>query len=681
MKKKSDRFKIQLSDEELFYKSDDGRFTAMVYLVEPNLLKLTVKGYANLICAIQNTLILDRIFKNAQQSDLNQSFYLIANLIDFKGTNSQARQHYVRSFAAYFEEGTINWIAFISPNWSIRSLAELTTRLNKEIKFSYHSSEDDALKKLRMAIDRENDQDLSSAKIKNNFDKYLVNNKWIDINGHSFLVKALPHWKMETEDFQVSVATLNNYIILSCYKGILNSSGVKILGACLKDAIEHSKSDKLYHVMDGHDVIKILHGAKKGFKNLEIEINHYFTHSYFILKGIGKIFYSMYKILNPQRMMKRSLANSFYTAICHIISDYEIKLLAEKKPSKPFPIVKKDIRSASKEELINIIDMQNEALNSLWENQKLRVDELLEIIGRITWDESFSPKTMSIESEDPFYYLYGAVAMVQQDVFEMIEELKQLNKTLEDKIALRTKKLKLQNNELKKVNDEMDRFFYIVAHDLRAPLASLLGLVNLFKAELFQKESPVIEDYFNKMKRSIGKMDNFITDITKYYRNKRLEIKSEKLNLKEIINRALDDLYDLNEKNIKVIINVRQDEPFYSDKMRMQIVLNNLVSNAIRYSRISDEEQSFLAIDAEVQGGLAEINVRDNGQGIAMEHLNRVFEMFYRASEEKSGSGLGLYIVKEIVEKLNGTIAVQSKIKVGTTFTIKIPSLKPTFTQ
>jgi signal transduction histidine kinase len=106
------------------------------------------------------------------------------------------------------------------------------------------------------------------------------------------------------------------------------------------------------------------------------------------------------------------------------------------------------------------------------------------------------------------------------------------------------------------------------------------------------------------------------------------------------------------------------------------VIFNNLISNSIRYSN-TWIEHSFISIEVTIENRTAFIKIEDNGLGISAEHLPRIFEMFYRATQHVSGSGLGLFIVKETVDKLGGKISVSSTPNMGTTFTLELPNFAP----
>ncbi|HEU5292233.1 MAG TPA: two-component regulator propeller domain-containing protein [Cyclobacteriaceae bacterium] len=229
-----------------------------------------------------------------------------------------------------------------------------------------------------------------------------------------------------------------------------------------------------------------------------------------------------------------------------------------------------------------------------------------------------------------------------------------------------------RNRELRKVNSELDKFVYSASHDLRAPLASVLGLVAIARLD----DGKERDNHLNLIEKSILKLDGFISDIIDFSRNARLEIIKEEINFEKLIHDAMDDLKYLDDSNsILRIVNITGQGSFYTDPRRLKIILSNLISNAIKY-HTTRKENPFIEVKVERSPRQAVIQVVDNGMGIGEQHLNNIFKMFYRGHETTKGSGLGLYIVKETVEKIEGTIRVISTPGEGSCFTITLPSLK-----
>ena len=232
-------------------------------------------------------------------------------------------------------------------------------------------------------------------------------------------------------------------------------------------------------------------------------------------------------------------------------------------------------------------------------------------------------------------------------------------------------KLKRQNVQLQKANAELDSFVYKASHDLRAPLTSLLGLIEVMRLENDVKKNA---EYTALQIKLVKKLDSYIQDILNISKNERLPIELQPIEFEDLVKDYLAQLqYAENYDQINKHLFVQQSAPFYSDLRRVGIIFNNLLTNAIRYSDFGKEFPNIsikiIADEKEVQ-----IEVRDNGIGISREHLSKVFKMFYRATDTKSGSGLGLYIVSETVERLGGEIKLTSEAGKWTCFNITLPN-------
>jgi PAS domain S-box-containing protein len=232
-------------------------------------------------------------------------------------------------------------------------------------------------------------------------------------------------------------------------------------------------------------------------------------------------------------------------------------------------------------------------------------------------------------------------------------------------------KLLAQNQSLRKVNSELDSFVYSVSHDLRAPLASVLGLINIARSE---QDIEKHVHYLNLQEKSIRRLDHFIREIIDLSKNARLEVNNYPIDWKALVEELFDaQTYDTAAEGVEKRVSILAPREFRSDYRRLHVILNNLITNSIRYADFR-KDQPYVAVDIRVDEKQARISVADNGQGIAEAHLPNIFKMFYRANEFKAGSGLGLYIVQETLEKLNGSIQVDSCPGKGTEFTIHLPN-------
>lgn len=224
--------------------------------------------------------------------------------------------------------------------------------------------------------------------------------------------------------------------------------------------------------------------------------------------------------------------------------------------------------------------------------------------------------------------------------------------------------------ELKKINEELDRFVYSASHDMRAPLSSLLGLINIAeKTEIPEEKSLCLQ----LMRERIAVMEGFLKEITDYSRNVRTEVKKTSVRIFDCIHASLKELDFLAERGkIDISIMAEAGLTILVDESRFSVVLNNLISNAIKYYD-PEKPNPFITIHAAIRNSRLVLTVEDNGIGISQEHIKKIFDMFYRATTRGDGSGLGLYIVYETVHKLGGTISVTSEERKGSTFTVEIP--------
>ncbi|PXY43251.1 sensor histidine kinase [Flavobacterium hydrophilum] len=231
------------------------------------------------------------------------------------------------------------------------------------------------------------------------------------------------------------------------------------------------------------------------------------------------------------------------------------------------------------------------------------------------------------------------------------------------------KEAEAKNENLILVNHELDRFVYSASHDLRSPITSLKGLI-----EITQLEDDIVQikEYLGLMYQSLVRQDQFISDIIDYSKNKRKQIIIEPVSLKEIFDEEISQLMHIENAN-RIIF--KQDilaDQIQSDRLRLKIIISNLLSNAIKYADTSKEEM-IISINTYNQDDLTKIEITDNGIGIKNEFKEHIFEMYFGTNKNK-GSGLGLYIVKEAVENIRGNISLISENSVGTTFTLTIPN-------
>ncbi|QOI96761.1 MAG: ATP-binding protein [Flammeovirgaceae bacterium] len=224
-----------------------------------------------------------------------------------------------------------------------------------------------------------------------------------------------------------------------------------------------------------------------------------------------------------------------------------------------------------------------------------------------------------------------------------------------------------ERERLNKINKELDSFLYSTSHDLRSPIASILGITNIARLEL---KDEITKRYMEMIDDRVKRLDLVISDILKLSRSKKIELKIEPIDFNALLKDVIADVkFNENAPAIRLDYTENTANVFQSDYQQMKIVLGNLIANAVKYHDISKPDP-LIRVQFLRNGSRVEVSVEDNGQGIRPEALPKIFDMFYRATTTSEGTGLGLYIVQEALSKVGGTITVKSEHGKGSTFTI-----------
>ena len=227
-----------------------------------------------------------------------------------------------------------------------------------------------------------------------------------------------------------------------------------------------------------------------------------------------------------------------------------------------------------------------------------------------------------------------------------------------------------KNSELEKAYSELDKFVYSASHDMRSPLMSILGVVRLAKMEEHSANSL---HYFDMIESSVLRLDEFIKNIIGYYKNNRIELSLETIALREMIEACIKEQPESD--NASWELEIQEQAPLVSDRLKLEIILNNLLSNAFKYKETGTN--AHVVVKAHIDAHWADIQIIDHGIGISPEDNEKIFRMFYRATNRNPGSGIGLYVTKDAVVRLNGHISVESVPKEGSTFHIRFPNRQP----
>ncbi len=195
----------------------------------------------------------------------------------------------------------------------------------------------------------------------------------------------------------------------------------------------------------------------------------------------------------------------------------------------------------------------------------------------------------------------------------------------------------------------------------------MLGLSYLARIEV--KDEQALE-YIERQHQQVDRLNNIITGLINLTKLNQPGLAKEKINFEKMVNDCIASFHSLpNFANIDFRKEIQPGIDFHSEWTLLNAILQNLIENGIKYSR---KESPFVRIAVRHESPWIIVEVEDNGQGIPGKHQSKIFEMFYRASQDANGTGLGLYILKRSVDKLNGVIEMKSDVDVGSTFTRKV---------
>jgi two-component system, sensor histidine kinase LadS len=261
---------------------------------------------------------------------------------------------------------------------------------------------------------------------------------------------------------------------------------------------------------------------------------------------------------------------------------------------------------------------------------------------------------------------------IQTEATEKLEA-KVRERTIELSRAYQDLHVTLERNQeqtriIENKNAELDSFFYRISHDLKGPISSLLGLSNIARHEVKDEQANF---YLEKQQQQIQRLNSIINGLIKLTRLTDAKLEKQNIDFDSLVDGCISSLAEIpNFNKITFTKQIAPDVELHSEWTLINAILQNLIENGIKYSR---DKSPFVKVIVSREDRHVVIGVEDNGLGINEAHQSRIFDMFYRATHNSGGSGLGLYILKRSVDRLEGMVELQSQEGVGSTFRVKIP--------
>jgi signal transduction histidine kinase len=268
------------------------------------------------------------------------------------------------------------------------------------------------------------------------------------------------------------------------------------------------------------------------------------------------------------------------------------------------------------------------------------------------------------------YRNYKFKQKVNRQLAEQNEEIKAMNENLDQEVNRRTAELRAALVDLERRNKDLDQFSHIISHNLRAPVASILGLHKILNKE--DVADPINIEIFQRLASNVSVLDNVVKDLNLILQvQDHKGIPKEMLPIRTVIDNAASLLQDEVKKSGMKLVMDDTAPKVLGIKTYLESVFYNLLSNAIKYCAPGRTPQ--VKIKCTQQEGAYQLEVSDNGLGIAEENFEKIFEPYKRLSIEGEGKGLGLYLVKSQIESMGGKISVTSAPGAGSCFTITLP--------
>jgi signal transduction histidine kinase len=263
-------------------------------------------------------------------------------------------------------------------------------------------------------------------------------------------------------------------------------------------------------------------------------------------------------------------------------------------------------------------------------------------------------------------YFLQKESVINNETYSIIKSYDSISKI--ESLEREAQSQKEKNEIIEKKNAELDSFFYRISHDLKGPVSSLLGLNAVVNMEISDEPSLRL---FAMYHSQVMRMNDIVMGLINLTEINNTEKLRTRIDFEKLVDECVDSCRYLEQfSKMKVEKDIQPIE-FHSEWAIINTILQNLIENGIKYSRTNT--QPFLKIKIYTEQPQIVLSVEDNGQGIPESHQSSIFNMFYRANQRAKGSGLGLYILKRAVERLNGTIAFTSIINTGSTFVVKLP--------
>lgn len=450
-----------------------------------------------------------------------------------------------------------------------------------------------------------------------------------------------------------------------------------------------SQKDEVLEILNNIEDKKILFIYNNKFnKCLEFHISFSSDNYYFIATDCTEL-QNVKNVWNKSEALYKAIFNSGNQGILFVDKSTQIVAYNKKAEELAYLVLNMRLRLNAKivdllpdDEIGNFSSHFADALN----NKKVVVERRKDIRGSLQsqWFEllylGINDINSGIRGVNITVTNITKRKQYEQEMKDLITALKLANKITDENmhhIQTLNEELAKSEAELKALNVKKDKFFSIIAHDLKNPFQGFIGLTKDLEENFHSFSLDELNDYFSTLHSTAKNLFKLLENLLLWSRVQRdsIDFAPENLILSDLININIDiQQLNINAKNLKVVNKVNKDLQVFADLNMLNTILRNLLSNAIKFTH-KDGEIIFSAYEIDDS---VFIDVTDSGVGMTNESMNKLFridaQFSTKGTEQESGTGLGLILCQELVEKNNGKISVESEMNKGTKFTFTLPA-------
>lgn len=315
---------------------------------------------------------------------------------------------------------------------------------------------------------------------------------------------------------------------------------------------------------------------------------------------------------------------------------------------------------------LRMIIMEKDSINQVAQGRIVQMEEKQILVEKNYKERTaiFASIIVALLIISLVIYIFAAKLRRQK---QWLKEVNKRLKAMQHDLTGSLKEISLRKAQIEDHNNQLELFVYKASHDIKGPLRSIIGLTQIGIQDVKDKTA---QEYFGHINKSTQRLDNLLADLLRLTKAKQAEVEKQHLNLPEMVEEVIGSFKNSGHfDRIQFNVNIEENLSFESDEKMIYSVVQNFIENGIKYCDIK-KEQPYLNISVKQEPGKTTFIFEDNGLGIHPDHLPKIFDMFFKINPSSEGTGLGLHIVKVTIEKLGGTIKVNSRSGFGSLFTI-----------